>query len=204
MSRLHAIRSELRGWRLLIVGTNSTFSIPTFPVPVRAGTMTTALVCEYLTGSRSVNDGAAIRPARTELRQIARRTRRPYPPGSRRYGRFQRIEARSLIGKPVFVTGYSRRVGHQIAIGYALVLERRLDVVQSRCDQITAAGATLFDELIASDQYLVNACETADVFEFRYLEKRPLPERLGIVVQETVAGLLIRCWERGAYSRFFS
>ena len=38
----------------------------------------------------------------------------------------------------------------------------------------------LVDELITSDEYIVKACETADVFEVRYVEKKPLPKRLGI------------------------
>ncbi len=67
-----------------------------------------------------------------------------------------------------------------------------------------ALDRALVDELITSDQYIVNACETADVFEVRYVEKKPLPERLGIVVQDTADGLLMRWWERGAFSRFFS
>ena len=62
----------------------------------------------------------------------------------------------------------------------------------------------LVDELITSDEYIVKACETADVFEVRYVEKKPLPKRLGIVVQDTLDGLLLRWWERGVFSRFFS
>jgi len=62
----------------------------------------------------------------------------------------------------------------------------------------------LVDELITSDEYIARACETADVFEIRYVEKKPLPERLGITLQNSVDGLLIRWWERGTFSRFFS
>ncbi len=62
----------------------------------------------------------------------------------------------------------------------------------------------LVDELITSDEYVTTACDDADVFEVRYVEKKPLPERLGIVVQETVDALLLRWWERGSGSRPFS
>jgi len=62
----------------------------------------------------------------------------------------------------------------------------------------------LVDELITSDEYIVRACEAADVFEVKYVEKKPLPERLGIAVQDSVDGLLMRWWERGTFSRFFS
>ena len=62
----------------------------------------------------------------------------------------------------------------------------------------------LVDELITSDEYIARACETSDVFEIRYVEKKALPERLGITLQNSVDGLLMRWWERGTFSRFFS
>ena len=62
----------------------------------------------------------------------------------------------------------------------------------------------LVDELITSDEYLVQACESADVFEVRYVEKKPLPQRIGIVIENSLDGLLMRWWERGILSRFFS
>jgi serine protease SohB len=62
----------------------------------------------------------------------------------------------------------------------------------------------LVDELITSDEYIAQACETADVFEVKYVEKKPLPERLGIALQDSADSLLMRWWERGTFSRFFS
>ena len=59
----------------------------------------------------------------------------------------------------------------------------------------------LVDELVTSDEYLVRACDDADVFEVRYVERKPLPQRLGLVVQDAVDGLLLRWWERGASRR---
>lgn len=59
----------------------------------------------------------------------------------------------------------------------------------------------LVDELVTSDEYLVEACADADVFEVRYVERKPLPQRLGLVVQDAVDGLLLRWWERGAQGR---
>lgn len=61
----------------------------------------------------------------------------------------------------------------------------------------------LVDELITSDEYIANACEASDVFEVKYVEKKTLPERMGIAVQDSVDGLLMRWWERGTFSRFF-
>ena len=62
----------------------------------------------------------------------------------------------------------------------------------------------LVDELSTSDEYIVKACETADVFEVRYVEKKPLPERIGIVAQNAADGLLMKWWERSTLSRYFS
>jgi serine protease SohB len=61
----------------------------------------------------------------------------------------------------------------------------------------------LVDELITSDEYIANACEAADVFEVKYVEKKTLPERMGIAVQDSVDALLMRWWERGTFYRFF-
>lgn len=67
-----------------------------------------------------------------------------------------------------------------------------------------ALDLSLVDELTTSDEYITKACEASDVFEVKYVYKKPLPERLGIVLQDAVDGLLMRWWERGTLSRFFS
>jgi serine protease SohB len=66
-----------------------------------------------------------------------------------------------------------------------------------------ALDLALVDELVTSDEYISKACEASDVFEVKYVEKKPLPEKLGIVLQESVDNLLMRWWERGTSSRFF-
>jgi serine protease SohB len=67
-----------------------------------------------------------------------------------------------------------------------------------------ALELALVDELVTSDEYISKACETAEVFEVRYVDRKPLPERLGIALQNSIDGLLMRWWERGANSRFYS
>jgi serine protease SohB len=79
----------------------------------------------------------------------------------------------------------------QVATGEAWFGQRALDL-------------SLVDELMTSDEYIAKACEVSDVFEVKYVERKPLPERLGIVLQESMDGLLLRWWERGTLSRFFS
>jgi len=79
----------------------------------------------------------------------------------------------------------------QVATGETWFGQRALDV-------------RLVDELITSDEYITGACEQADVFEVRYVEKKALPERLGVVLQNTVDGVLMKWWQRGTQSRFLS
>ena len=79
----------------------------------------------------------------------------------------------------------------QVATGEAWFGQRALDL-------------SLVDELMTSDEYIAKACEVADVFEVKYVERKTLPQRLGIALQESMDGLLLRWWERGTVSRFFS
>jgi len=67
-----------------------------------------------------------------------------------------------------------------------------------------ALDRSLVDELMTSDEYIAGACDASDVFEVRYVERKPLTQRLGIVLQDAADGLLMRWWERGMFSRFFT
>lgn len=62
----------------------------------------------------------------------------------------------------------------------------------------------LVDELMTSDEYIAKACEASDVFEVKYVEKKRLPERMGIALQDSTDALLMRWLERATFSRFFS
>ncbi len=62
----------------------------------------------------------------------------------------------------------------------------------------------LVDELVTSDEYITGACDRADVFEVRYVERKTLPERFGVVLQDSADRLLLKWWERGTQARFFS
>ena len=115
------------------------------------------------------------------------------------------------------VVGQQRRVG--AAFHYCTVLKHKNAVGvahggESVSDDDGGAPAqqhgqraldlNLVDELSTSDEYIANACGDADVFEVKYVERKPLPERLGIVAQEAADTLLLRWWERGTGSRYFS
>ncbi|HEY5738460.1 MAG TPA: protease SohB [Gammaproteobacteria bacterium] len=62
----------------------------------------------------------------------------------------------------------------------------------------------LVDELVTSDDYITGACDRADVFEVRYVERKTLSERFGVVLQNSADRLLLKWWERGTQARFFS
>ena len=67
-----------------------------------------------------------------------------------------------------------------------------------------AMDHALVDELVTSDEYIVKACEDADVFSVKYVERKSIPKRLGVAAQESVDALLLRWLERGVFARFFS
>lgn len=62
----------------------------------------------------------------------------------------------------------------------------------------------LVDELITSDAYLVSRCDTAQVYEVKYVEKKPLQERIGISFQSVVDNLALKWLERLQRRSFLS
>jgi len=54
----------------------------------------------------------------------------------------------------------------------------------------------LVDELTTSDAYLVSRCDEAQVYEVKYIEKKPLQERIGISFQAAFDGLALKWLER--------
>lgn len=66
-----------------------------------------------------------------------------------------------------------------------------------------ALDVKLVDELLTSDEYLLNQSETADIYEVEFAHKKSLPEKLGIAAQGTIDRLLLTWWERLHHSRWF-
>ncbi len=91
-----------------------------------------------------------------------------------------------------FVTQHRPRLKiEEVATGEIWFGQRALDKV-------------LVDELITSDEYIAKACEDSDVFEVKFVDKKSIPERLGIAVGSAVDGVLLKWWDRGTKSRFYS
>jgi serine protease SohB len=57
----------------------------------------------------------------------------------------------------------------------------------------------LVDELKTSDAFLMELCDGAEVYEVRYVEKRPLQERLGLTVETAVERVLKRWLGPGSW-----
>lgn len=80
--------------------------------------------------------------------------------------------------------------------------------------QVVATGETwsgdravenkLVDSLITSDEYLVKACEDADVFKVSYEEKKNLMEKFGFSAQTAMEGVMSKTLDRLLKLRYFS
>lgn len=62
----------------------------------------------------------------------------------------------------------------------------------------------LVDQLATSDDYIMAACENADVYKVRYEVKKSLQERLSELSIKTADGVFSKIWERASNSRFLS
>ncbi|MEH6628330.1 MAG: protease SohB [Motiliproteus sp.] len=67
-----------------------------------------------------------------------------------------------------------------------------------------ALDKALVDEIGTSDEYLLNACQDADVYHINYLEKKSLQERFGLSISGVVDRVLLTWWDRIQKTRYFS
>lgn len=84
----------------------------------------------------------------------------------------------------------------------------QLDIEQVATGEVwfgkRALGMQLIDELMTSDDYLMQACETADVFRVRFQVKKSLQEKLSDMTVQTADGIFNKVWSRLSNSRFMS
>lgn len=66
-----------------------------------------------------------------------------------------------------------------------------------------ALARKLVDELGTSDEYIVDACEQADVFRVKYEERKSLPEKLGIATSQAMVKTAEQIAEKALARRFF-
>ncbi len=62
----------------------------------------------------------------------------------------------------------------------------------------------LVDQLQTSDDYLVDACDKADVYQVRFAFKKTLSERFGLGMSSVADRVLLTWWDRINKARFFS
>lgn len=67
-----------------------------------------------------------------------------------------------------------------------------------------ALDEKLVDELSTSDDYLMAACNDADVFRVRYEMKKSFQERLSEMAIQTTEGVVSKIWSRVSNSRFMT
>ncbi|MGY8869287.1 MAG: protease SohB [Pseudomonadales bacterium] len=67
-----------------------------------------------------------------------------------------------------------------------------------------ALAEELVDELSTSDDYLMTACDDADVFRVRYEMKKTFQERLSEMAIQTSEGIVSKIWTRVSNSRFMT
>lgn len=60
----------------------------------------------------------------------------------------------------------------------------------------------LIDGLKTTDEVICEACDSADVYEIKYVEKKPLQERFSIALQAALDNTLLKWWERLQEKRF--
>jgi serine protease SohB len=59
-----------------------------------------------------------------------------------------------------------------------------------------ALGLGLVDKLMTSDEYLLNASQTADIFAVRFIYKQNFMQKVGLTAGATLDGVLVKWWER--------
>jgi len=62
----------------------------------------------------------------------------------------------------------------------------------------------LVDELITSDDYLLNACDDADIYEISYTVPKTISERLSSSVHMTIDKLFFSWWQKEQDSKLFN
>lgn len=60
----------------------------------------------------------------------------------------------------------------------------------------------LVDEVMTSDEYIVNSCETADVYRVQFESKKSLPEKLGFAAEASLERFIERWLQRANTGRY--
>ena len=67
-----------------------------------------------------------------------------------------------------------------------------------------AKEMALIDELMTSDEYLVDLSAKADIYEVKYCHRKSLPEKMGLAAENSTDRLLLRWWNRLRSTHYYS
>jgi len=97
---------------------------------------------------------------------------------------------------------------HQLFKDFVSEYRSQLDIESVATGEIwfgkRALDVKLVDELMTSDEYLMQACESSDVFVVRYEMKKTLQERIADMGVHALDRAFTRIWEQGLKARFLS
>lgn len=97
---------------------------------------------------------------------------------------------------------------HELFKDFVSEYRSQLDIERVATGEIwfgkRALDVKLVDELITSDEYLMQACESSDVFIVRYEMKKTLQERIADMGVHALDRAFTRIWEQGLKARFLS
>ena len=66
-----------------------------------------------------------------------------------------------------------------------------------------AVDLGLVDKLMTSDEYLLNASKTADIFAVRFVHKQNFMQKMGVAATMSADNLLVKWWDRLSQSPRF-
>jgi serine protease SohB len=89
---------------------------------------------------------------------------------------------------------------HQLFKSYVAERRPQIDIDKVATGEVwfgsRAHELALVDELMTSDEYLTHSAKESKVFEINYVQKKKLPQRLGIAAEESADRLLVKWWGR--------
>lgn len=89
---------------------------------------------------------------------------------------------------------------HQLFKSYVAERRPKIDIDKVATGEVwfgsRALDLSLVDELMTSDEYLTGCAKESKVFEINYVQKKKLPQRLGIAAEESADRLLVKWWGR--------
>ena len=89
---------------------------------------------------------------------------------------------------------------HQLFKSYVAERRPQIDIDKVATGEVwfgsRALELALVDELMTSDEYLTRSAKESKVFEINYVQKKKLPQRLGIAAEESADRLLVKWWGR--------